>query len=329
MISSEVALLEVALKDALKLAAPLPTAERPAFIGRCLCAAHKGVEAPSASTDAAPDPTSLKEDLPELSKILSAAVNAACGREGWPLLAVGNQLLSTANGAASTAEASAVVAASPAAAALSPAAAPLPSRRHRNQRGGASRRVRRAGEEIEARAGKFGNLGKGKGRATGESSGTAGNAGGGGGDSSGGLTFAEMEKRNAKSRPKTLPPSALEKLEMDEVEEGAQSARVAHPSWSLTGGTRESSFKKRARPSGEGRGGAERPPSVGFAAVLSLSGWSDVDAQEVTIKNADQSKGSLSERENVSGEATGGEPGGEPSSVKSTASAMGTETFVR
>ena len=134
MISSEVALLEVALKDALKLAAPLPAAERPAFIGRCLCAAHKGVEAPSASTDAAPDPTSLKEDLPELSKILSAAVNAACGREGWPLLAVGNQLLSTANGAASTAEASAVVAASPAAAALSPAAAPLPSRRHRNQR---------------------------------------------------------------------------------------------------------------------------------------------------------------------------------------------------
>lgn len=223
-----------------------------------------------------------------------------------------------------------MVAASPAAAALSPAAAPLPKQAASESEKAAPRGGYGALEKKSKQgAGKFGNLGKGKGRATGESSGTAGNAGGGGGDSSGGLTFAEMEKRNAKSRPKTLPPSALEKLEMDEVEEGAQSARVAHPSWSLTGGTRESSFKKRARPSGEGRGGAERPPSVGFAAVLSLSGWSDVDAQEVTIKNADQSKGSLSERENVSGEATGGEPGGEPSSVKSTASAMGTETFVK
>ena len=209
-----------------------------------------------------------------------------------------------------------MVAASPAAAALSPAAAPLPKQAASESEKAAPRGGYGALEKKSKQgAGKFGNLGKGKGRATGESSGTAGNAGGGGGDSSGGLTFAEMEKRNAKSRPKTLPPSALEKLEMDEVEEGAQSARVAHPSWSLTGGTRESSFKKRARPSGEGRGGAERPPSVGFAAVLSLSGWSDVDAQGDHQKRRPE-QSSLSERENVSGEATGGEPGGEPPQSK-------------
>ena len=72
--------------------------------------------------------------------------------------------------------------------------------------------------------------------------------------------------------------------ETDDTREVAQSARAAFRSWSITGGTRDASFKKRPKASQGGEGEAvAKPRSVGFAAVLSMSGWSEVDAEEVDL----------------------------------------------
>jgi hypothetical protein len=166
----DLAVLEAALAAALRRAAPLPAAARLKFIGRSLLAAHAAdkmplvEDLPSASNLAA-----LKGDVPELCKVLSAAVNAARGHQGWPLLAVGNQLLSAANAAdTTTLPVSLPFAVSTQA---KRATVEVVEAQVANRGGYGSLAGPRSG------AGKFGSLGKGK----------AGN-----GD---GLTFAEMERR--------------------------------------------------------------------------------------------------------------------------------------
>lgn len=97
-------------------------------------------------------------------------------------------------------------------------------------------------------------------------------------------TYAALER--TVTRPKTQPNFELaDQLEREEPPEAAHSARAAFRSWSITGGTRDASFRKRAKPAGDsGDGRAGRPArSVGFAAVLSMSGWTELDAEEVVV----------------------------------------------
>ena len=328
MANDELKLLEKALADALKLSAPLHAAERVAFVGQSLIAQHNAQQKPSAPPQTSLGTETLRAELPQLSKILTAAVNASVGAPGWPLLAVGNHLVAqAASSAAGSGEASASASAS-ASAPASASAVPAPTNSEAGPSSAsadaASEQPKAAGKKtvdvIDAPRGGYGSLGGGAKKAG------YGNLGKGKAEAGAGLTrqltFTEMEKRAAKSRPATLPPSALEKLDMNEVEEGAQSARAATSSWSLTGGTREASFKKRA---------GDRPPSQsseGFATVLSLSGWSDADAQEVTLRGADMTKGSLSEREKAAkGGATTSVLGGVATSVVvGAASAEGEST---
>jgi len=68
--------------------------------------------------------------------------------------------------------------------------------------------------------------------------------------------------------------------EVLEPEAYIESERVANRSWSLSGGFREASFKKRA----DLKPGLKRQASgLGFAAVLSVTGWSEHDAEEVDV----------------------------------------------
>lgn len=84
------AMLQAALHDAVNRSAGLPLSEKPASIGRCLLATVDG--------EALPEPNSIAQevvtsDAPELAKILTAAVSAARGQQGWPLLGRGYPLL--------------------------------------------------------------------------------------------------------------------------------------------------------------------------------------------------------------------------------------------
>ena len=282
--AADIELLESTLTAAVKRCHGLPAVERRAFVGRFLLETHEGKD-PSATpsafplTVAEPDRAILRTELTMLASDISAALNAARGStDGWPLKAVANILLRGSGSGSSSVAPPAAEAPEP------PAEAP--------EKPGSPSAVSIADEpESEPPAagpsrGGYGGLAKPKG-------------GGGGYGALGGknkpkgteLTYSEMEKRKASSRPQTLPPSALEKLDMFEVEDGAQSARAATSSWSLTGGTRDASFKKRSADFGTSSKG-----SVGFASVLSLSGWSEVDAEEVNV-GSDPNRGSLSERE--------------------------------
>ena len=110
-------------------------------------------------------------------------------------------------------------------------------------------------------------------------------------------TYARLDRQA--SRPKTLGVLDFERSgdvgksdEDEEEREIAQSARAAFRSWSITGGTRDASFKKRPKLSKDEAGSeadgapaaAAKPRSVGFAAVLSMSGWSEADAEEMEVE---------------------------------------------
>ena len=118
-------------------------------------------------------------------------------------------------------------------------------------------------------------------------------------------TYARLDRQA--SRPKTLSTfDHVNDLELNQDEKEAlhddqpQSARAALRSWSLTGGTRDASFKKRPKvPSAAvnvlGDAGnvtptatapaAPKQRAVGFATVLSMSGWSEIDAEEVEFND--------------------------------------------
>jgi len=89
-------------------------------------------------------------------------------------------------------------------------------------------------------------------------------------------TFAAFEAERRKSQ--SMPTFA----DVDEdftsaAEGGVMSERAATRSWSISGGFREASFKKKP-------GELKRTPSaLGFAAVLSVSGWSEHDAEEMEM----------------------------------------------
>ena len=97
-------------------------------------------------------------------------------------------------------------------------------------------------------------------------------------------TYARLDRQA--SRPKTLADfgSHGDELELGAEEERPQSARAAFRSWSLTGGTREASFKKKPKLLSLDSSDAPPPPkqrAVGFAAVLSMSGWDEEEAEAV------------------------------------------------
>jgi hypothetical protein len=104
-------------------------------------------------------------------------------------------------------------------------------------------------------------------------------------------TLARLDREA--SRPKSLATFGrpANDLEVDDEEEAqAQSARAAFRSWSYTGGTRDASFKKRPKlpfsSDGDGEVTLPKPQNqraVGFASVLSLSGWSEIDAEEFEV----------------------------------------------
>ena len=104
-------------------------------------------------------------------------------------------------------------------------------------------------------------------------------------------TYARLDRQA--SRPKSLATfnhsNDLELSEEQTDHERPQSARAASRSWSLTGGTREASFKKRAvvLPADHSADPAEpkahHKRAVGFAAVLSMSGWDEHAAEEVDV----------------------------------------------
>ena len=106
-------------------------------------------------------------------------------------------------------------------------------------------------------------------------------------------TYAAIEA--VKPRPVTLATFDYLGKEDEKEEEapGAQSARAAFRSWSITGGTRDASFRKRQTGGGSSLAllalpaGSKKPRSVGFASVLSMSGWSENDAEEVDVKPSD------------------------------------------
>ena len=300
--------LEKALADALKLSLTLvPAEERVGFIGQCLVAAHNSAaqhEGPRPPSPAATstscdnagasvrlDSNAWKAEIPQLSKELSRAVNAVRGQTGWPLLAVGRQLIAQSSATAGTNDAAAAMETNSRAAdsaSTAPGVAPADDKAKAKP---APKKV----DVMDAPRGGYGSLGGGTAKKAGY--GNLGKAKGGD------MTFAELEKRAAKARPQTLPPSALERLDMDDVEEGAQSARAATSSWSLTGGTREASFRKKRRTDREAA--ATSQSSVGYASVLSLSGWSDLDAEELDLgANVDMSRGSLSDRDEASTSAS-------------------------
>ena len=84
--------LEAALQAAVQRCVDLRVAraERAAFVGRCLLAAHDKREPPAAPAAQAQDLSNV--ELQELEDTLTAAVNDAWEREGWPLRAVAEQL---------------------------------------------------------------------------------------------------------------------------------------------------------------------------------------------------------------------------------------------
>lgn len=103
-------------------------------------------------------------------------------------------------------------------------------------------------------------------------------------------TLARLDRQA--SRPKSLATfgRVTNDLEVhDEGEEQAQSARAATRSWSYTGGTRDASFKKKPKlPFSDADTNPVQPKpqnqrAVGFASVLSLSGWAESDAEEVEL----------------------------------------------
>ena len=90
--------LEAALEAAVNRSVTLPVSERPAFIGRCLIASHHGLEPPhSPESNITEDAAVLLLQMQELQTTLSAALNAANGQPGWPLLAVGRHLTQLAD----------------------------------------------------------------------------------------------------------------------------------------------------------------------------------------------------------------------------------------
>lgn len=82
------ATLQAALHIATNRSAALSLSEKPAFIGRCLLATFNGEPLPESNTSAQVDTS----DVQELAAILTAAIKAARGQEGWPLLALGREL---------------------------------------------------------------------------------------------------------------------------------------------------------------------------------------------------------------------------------------------
>ena len=112
-------------------------------------------------------------------------------------------------------------------------------------------------------------------------------------------TFARLE--HAKSRPISMPNfhDVDESMQHDDIDEdhyldGTQSERAAARSWSISGGFREPSFKKKKTPDNSLKKPAEltrKPSAVGFAAILTYSGWKEDDAQEVTMSDLGGSGG--------------------------------------
>ena len=259
--------LQDVLAAAVRTSLGLPPAERAAFIGRHLLAVHEGAEPPSLpnALKVPPPSPSLKDELQALSTTITAAVNQARGGDGWPLAAVAHHL--TMPPAAANPAAESVASIASACSTTPPSAAPAAALAGASLN--ASAEAKREEPARPKPRGGYGALGGAHSRVEKQA------------------TFRELEEQRAKSRPQTLGAAALQKLEMEQIEEAPQSARAAVTSWSLTGGAREASFRKK-RPvvmdddSGSFVKSASRPPSsVGFATVLSLSGWSDVDASEL------------------------------------------------
>lgn len=95
---ANVTTLQAALEAAVNRSVTLPVSERPAFIGRCLIASHYGRELPhSPESNITEDAAVLLRQMQELQTTLSAALNAAKGQPGWPLLAVGRHLTQLAD----------------------------------------------------------------------------------------------------------------------------------------------------------------------------------------------------------------------------------------
>ena len=95
---ANVTTLQAALEAAVNRSVTLPVSERPGFIGRCLIASHYGRELPhSPESNITEDAAVLLRQMQELQTTLSAALNAAKGQPGWPLLAVGRHLTQLAD----------------------------------------------------------------------------------------------------------------------------------------------------------------------------------------------------------------------------------------
>ena len=263
-VSQELTTLQTTLGAAVQQSLAVPSAERPAFISRFLKAVHEERPQPTASVQ--PYDGNVREDLPALASTLTRAINIARGRAGWPMLALAESLMEVAGAPAmeqhgdTTAPTLQVTdptpaPAGPAAAAVPAAAAPTPTPK---------------------KAGKYGALSSGIGKRSNANASAAG----------GRLpTYAALDRREA--RPKTMPLCELIRLESEVQEEGAQSAREARRAWSLTGGHRDSSFRKKPKSPTDTKKTSQS--SVGFASVLSMSGWSEVDAELVDVGVGDAS----------------------------------------
>jgi len=247
----ELTTLQTILSAAVQQSLTVPSAERPAFISRYLSATHEGQQPQPTVTVRRVD-GNVKEELPALASMLTRAINAARGRAGWPMLALAEALMETA---ATPAVAQHAVAPGPApqTADAAPAPAALAS-----------------AAPTPKKAGKYGALSSGINKRNNA------NVSAGGGRLP---TYAALDRRE--TRPKTMPLCELVRLESEVQEEGAQSARDARRAWSLTGGHRDSSFRKRPKSPTDTKKTSQS--SVGFASVLSMSGWSEVAAEEVEV----------------------------------------------
>lgn len=91
-------------------------------------------------------------------------------------------------------------------------------------------------------------------------------------------TFARLQVEKLRASHQSMPIFLDMEEPADEAFAGVtQSARAARRSWSISGGYRDPSFKKRDLSFKKTPGGDT------FAAVLSLSGWDEIEAEEVDL----------------------------------------------
>lgn len=128
-------------------------------------------------------------------------------------------------------------------------------------------------------------------------------------------TFARLE--SSKMRPMSMPAFQMEvddSMQHDDIDEdhyldGTQSERTATRSWSMSGGFREASFKKRSPENSLKKPGELKrtKSAVGFATVLTVSGWSEHGAEQLEF-GLDGSVGTV--------DSPGHEEAGAPSALR-------------